>query len=111
MNELKSILPVRDLPIQSVRSIHDRGSQEGSIPLSQAVEKNQNNPLSEGGGLEGPKPADPHPHVSVAVMRRPTGEAVPTFFNPSLSKTGEELYVMWLNHQVTVKGNLVDVYF
>lgn len=101
MNELKNILPVRGLPSRSVRSIHDRGSQE----------KNQNNPLSEGGELEGPKPADPHPHVSVAVMRRATGEAVPTFFNPSLSKTGEELYVMWLNHQVTVKGNLVDVYF
>lgn len=30
--------------------------------------------------------------------------------NPTLSKTAEALYVMWLNRQVTVKGNLVDRY-
>lgn len=54
---------------------------------------------------------DSHPTVLVKVIQLPSGKEITTFVNPTLSKTSEALYVMWLNREVTVKGNVVDRYF
>ncbi|MBI3804635.1 MAG: hypothetical protein HY282_12830 [Nitrospirae bacterium] len=59
---------------------------------------------------DSPTPRGLSPSVSVRLTRSISGETIQTFMNPMLSKTGEELYVMWLNNQVIIQGKSVDLY-
>ncbi|TAK06657.1 MAG: hypothetical protein EPO39_08410 [Candidatus Manganitrophaceae bacterium] len=104
---LKGLSPAKGVqPNGSVRAVRD--------PVLTAKETSgSGDPVLKAIGAHRPatsEPKDPHPSVSVKVTRLPSGQTVTTFVNPNLSKTAEALYVMWLNHQVTIQGNVVDLY-
>lgn len=107
INALKDILSAMDIQ-------PDRLAQSVCDPVFPQKAMSGADDLLKGIGTDRPgtqKPKDPDPLVSVKVIQLPSGKEVTTFVNPTLSKTAEALYVMWLNREVTVKGNVVDRYF
>lgn len=106
INALKDILSEKDFqPDRLAHSVRDpvfpQKAMSGAYDLLKGIGTDRP-------GTQNPK--DPDPLVSIKVVQLRSGKEVTTFVNPTLSKTAEALYVMWLNRQVTVKGNLVDRY-
>jgi len=115
MNGLERILPEADVlkkkgtfpqtDLKNVRAI----ARQANLNAPDAA-GNPTSELKNKNGFNIPRPEDSHPSVFAKETRLPSGETITTFMNAELSKTGEELYVMWLNNQVKISGKIVDLY-